>query len=137
MPFRKEELTERGAIAVIGGIGDDEARRILAGGAHHGRVAEAVDIDEIEVALVMRRAAENSARAVFHQHKIGNVDRQFPCRIKGMLRPDASVEALLCRRLDRLSRGTGALNLLDEGLASSGFCRSPPPWREDGRERSP
>jgi hypothetical protein len=37
---------------------------------------------EIEVALVMRRTAEDRAGAVVHQDEVGDVDRQFPRRVE-------------------------------------------------------
>ena len=61
MPSRKRELIMR-AVAVIGDVGDDEGLRVLARRADHRRVAEAVFVDEVQVALVVRRAAEDARR---------------------------------------------------------------------------
>ncbi len=58
----EEARVDHPAIAVIGGVGDRERRRIRAGRAHDGRVAEAVAVDEVQVALVVRRAAEDGTR---------------------------------------------------------------------------
>jgi hypothetical protein len=38
---------------------------------------------EVEVALVVGRAAEDRAGAVVHQDEVGDVDRQFPVGSKG------------------------------------------------------
>ena len=37
---------------------------------------------EVEVALVMRRAAEDGAGAVVHQDEVRDIDRQLPCRVE-------------------------------------------------------
>jgi hypothetical protein len=39
---------------------------------------------KIKVALVMRGAAKDGARAIVHQHKIGDIDRQMPAGIQRM-----------------------------------------------------
>ena len=41
---------------------------------------------EFEVALIVRRTAEDGARAVFHQHEVGDVDRKLASRIERMPR---------------------------------------------------
>ena len=71
-------------------------------------------VDEVEVALVVRRAAEDGAGAVFHQHEIGDIDRQLPGRIKWMDRADAGVETLLFSGVDDLLRGADPFDLCDE-----------------------
>ena len=65
-------------IAVVSGVGDDESLRIDAGRTHHRHITEGVFVDEIQVALVVRRAAENRAGAVVHDDEIGDIDRQRP-----------------------------------------------------------
>ena len=82
----EEARIDHRAVAVIGGVGDDEGRRILTRRAHHRHVAEPVFVDEIEVALVVRRAAEDRAGAVIHQDEVGDIDRQLPARIERMQR---------------------------------------------------
>ena len=42
------------------------------------RTTETIFIGEIQVPLIMRRATENRACAVFHQNKIRDVNRQLP-----------------------------------------------------------
>ena len=78
---------------------------VLARRADHRHVAEAVLVDEVEVALVVRRAAEDRAGAVFHQDEVRDVDRQRPVRIERMHRADAGVEAQLLRGVDLGLRG--------------------------------
>ena len=46
-------------------------------GKHYRQNRQIIGIGEIKVALVMRRAPENSTRAIFHQYEIGDIDRQF------------------------------------------------------------
>ena len=52
---------------------------------------QAVFRGKFKIARVMRGAAENCAGAVIHQDEIGDVDRQFPSRIKRMAHPDAGI----------------------------------------------
>ena len=111
----EEARIDHPAVAVIGDVGDDEARRVLALGADHRRIAEIVFVDEVEVALVVRRAAEDRAGAVFHQHEIRDVDRELPVRIERMHGADAGVDALLLGGVDLGLRGAALLALVDEG----------------------
>ena len=110
----EEARIDHAAVAVIGGVGDDEGFGILARRADHRHIAEAVFVDEVEVALVVRRAAENGAGAVIHQNEIGDIDRQLPVRIERMHRLDAGVEAHLLGGIDLGLRGAAALAFLDE-----------------------
>ena len=111
----EEARIDHGAVAVIGDVGDDESLRILPRRAHHRRVAEPVFVDEVQVALVVRRAAEDGAGAVIHQNEIGDIDRQLPIRIERMHGLDAGVEAHLLGGVDRRLRGAHLLGLGDEG----------------------
>jgi hypothetical protein len=105
---------DHAAVAVISGVGDDEGFWIDIGRAHHRGVAEPVFVDEVEIALVVRRAAENGAGAVLHQDEVRHIDRQLPVRIEWMNRLDAGVEAQLLGLVDQLLRGPGALAFGDE-----------------------
>ena len=105
---------DHAAVAVIGGVGDDEGVRVLAGRAYHRHIAEAVFVDEVEVALVVRRAAENGAGAVVHQNEIRHIDRQLPRRIERVHGLDAGVEAELLRGIDLGLCGADLLALGDE-----------------------
>ena len=84
------------------------------GGQTTGVDAEPIGVDEIEVALIVRGAAENRARAVIHQDEIGDIDRQRPVGVERMHDAQAGVVALLFRRLDRGDRGADAPAFLDE-----------------------
>ena len=69
---------------------------------------------EIEVALVMRRAAENRAGAVFHQHEIGDVDRHAPARVERMDRFERGAIAALFGGLDDRLAGAEPVAFGDE-----------------------
>ena len=94
----EEARIDHAAVAVIGGVGDDERLRVLARRADHRRVAEAVFVDEVEVALVVRRAAEDRAGAVIHQDEVGDIDRQLPRRIERMHAPGCRCRSPSSRR---------------------------------------
>ena len=64
-------------IAFVGSIGDPEGGRVLAVRANHRDDRQPVFVDEIQVALVVRGAAEDRAGAVVHQDEIGDVERQL------------------------------------------------------------
>ena len=106
---------DHAAVAIVGGIRDHEAVWIDAGRTNDRRVAELVFVGELQVALVVRRTAEDGAGAVVHQDEVRDIDRQLPVRIERMERLDAGVEAELVRLVDQLLRGAGALALGDEG----------------------
>ena len=127
----EEARIDHAAVTVIGGVGDDERLRILALGAHDRRVAEIVLVDEVEVALVVRGAAEDRAGAVFHQHEVGDIDRQLPARIERMHRADAGVKTLLFRGVDDLLRGADLLDVGDELRQASGSSRLLPAPADD------
>ena len=101
----EEARIDHHPVAVIGDVVDGEARRIELGRADHRRDAEAIGADEIEIALIVRGAAENRARAIFHQHEIGDIDRQAPVGVERVQDFEAGVVALLLRGLDRGDRG--------------------------------
>src|SRR6185312_4714559 len=88
----EETRIDHTAFTVIGDVSDDERFRILPWRADHRDVAESVFVHKVEVALVVRRTAENGAGAVVHQNEIRYVDRQLPGRIEWMHRLDAGVE---------------------------------------------
>ena len=123
------------AVAVIGHPVDREGRGVDARRADHRRRAEAVGVDEIEIALVMRGTAENRARPVVHQHEIGDIDRQAPFGVERMNDAKAGVIALLFGRLDRRERRADPSAFLDEG-ASAGSCPAAA-LPADGRARPP
>ena len=112
----EERRIDHPPLAVIGDVADLEGRRVLALGAHHRYHRQPVFAHEVEVALVMRRAAEDGARAVLHQDEVGDIDRQLTGRIERMHGSDAGVVAELLGGIDRLLRRAGALALGDERL---------------------
>src|SRR6516164_705041 len=71
----EETGIDHAPVAFIGGVGDDEGRRVLLRRANNRSVSELVFVREIEVALVMRGAAEDRSRAVVHDNEIGDIDR--------------------------------------------------------------
>ncbi len=111
----EEARVDHAAVAVIGDVGDDEGRRVLTFRTDDGRCAEPVLVDEVEVALVVRRAAEDGAGAVVHEHEVRDVDRKRPGRIERVDRLHPGVEAELLGLLDQLLRRAGVLALRDEG----------------------
>ncbi len=76
-----------------------------AGRQHHGRHRQAVGAGELQIALVVRGAAEHGARAVLHQHEIGDPDRERRARDERMRDPEPGVVAPLLRRLDHRLAG--------------------------------
>ena len=70
---------------------------------------------EIEVALVVRRAAEDGASAIVHQHEIGDEQRQLPVGIEGVDHGQAGVEAFLFLRLHLCGSRARAAAFLGEG----------------------
>src|SRR3546814_7390652 len=64
---------------------------------------EVIFAREIEVALVVRRTAEDRTGAIVHQHIVDDPDRQMPVGIERMFDRKAGVEAQLLRGLDRKS----------------------------------
>lgn len=102
------------AVIDIGFIDDLERRRILAFRHHHRNHRQAIFVGEVEVALVAGRAAENGAGAVFHQHEIGDIDRQRPVVVKRMDDAEAGVKTLLLSCLQRRHRGAHMADILDE-----------------------
>ena len=73
-------------IAVEFAVGDIAFR-------HHAADWQLVLAGKIKVALVMRRAAENGAGAIIHQHEIGDIDRQVPTGIERMFDRQIGIEA--------------------------------------------
>ncbi len=103
-------------IAVIGLRVDGEARRVEFGRAHHRGHAQSIGADKIKVALIVRGAAEDRARAIFHEHEIGDIDRQPPGGVERVQHFEAGVVALLLRSLDRGDRRADLARLLDERM---------------------
>ncbi len=112
----EEARIDHAPVAVIGGVGDDEVVGPHAFGADHGGVAEPILVREIEVALVVGRAAEHGAGAVLHQHEVRDVDRQQPGRVEGVADLQPGVEAEFLGRVDRRLGRAGATAFGNEAL---------------------
>ena len=69
-------------------------------GKHHRDHLKPIGIGKIEVALVMGRTAENCAGAIFHQHEIGDVDRQPAVGNQRVLRCQTGIESPFLGRFD-------------------------------------
>ena len=91
---------KQAAWACIGGIGNRKFRRTGVLGQHDGNHTKIVGVREIQVALVMGRTAENCAGAIFHQHKIGDVDRQPAVGNQRVLRCQTGIESPFLGRFD-------------------------------------
>src|SRR5258708_31312409 len=110
----KEPRVDHAAITLIGCVGDDEAFRILALRTNHRCIAQTVFVYEVKVALIVRRATEDRARAVLHQNEICHIDWQLPRRIKRMNRAYTCIDPFLFSGLDYLLRGAPTHGLGDE-----------------------
>ena len=99
----------------IGVVGDGEAGGVLARRQDDRGDRQAILAGEVQVALVVRRAAEDRARAVVHQHEVGDPDRHAAAGVERVDHGQAGVVALLLAALD-LSLGNPALAAFgDEG----------------------
>jgi hypothetical protein len=74
------------------------------------------------VALVVAGAAEDRARAVFHQHEVGGIDRHGLAGDQRVLRQQRQLVALLLGGLDLGRRGAGLAAFGDEVL-QAGIAR--------------
>ena len=68
--------------------------RVGTGGSTVGTTGRPYSAGELEVALVLRRAAEDRPGAVGREHEVGDVDRQVGRGPQGMAAAQAGVEAL-------------------------------------------
>ena len=93
------------ALADVGLGADRKALRLFARRQHHGYDRQAVLARELQIALVVRRTAENRAGAVIHQDEVGDVDRQLLIGHERIAAAQAGVVADLLRLLDRLLAG--------------------------------
>ena len=89
---------------------------------HNGGHGKPVFAREIQIALVMRGAAENGTRAIFHQHEIRDPDRVF-LPIEGVFYPKARVKAALFGLFDRGFRCAHTATFGNE-LGSLGIARA-------------
>ena len=96
----EEARIDHHAVIDIGLFEDAEGLGVRVLGHDDRDDRQAVFVGEVEVALVARRAAEDGARAVIHQHEVRDIDRQRPVRVEGMDDANAGVETLLLGGLD-------------------------------------
>ncbi len=117
-----EEAGIEDVAAVHIGFGADfEAGRISAGGQNYRRDREAVLAGQIQVALVMGRAAEDGAGAIVHENEVGDVDGERCPLDHRMFDAQTRVEALLFGLFERLGGGAVAMALGHE-LGSAGLA---------------
>ena len=88
------------AVARIGLLADGEARRIGIWRQHDRDDRQTLGAGEFEVALVVRRAAEDRARAVLHDDEIRDQHGKLGALDHRMTHAQAGVEALLLLRLE-------------------------------------
>ena len=62
---------------------------------HHAPHRQIIFTGKIQVALVMRGAAENGTAAIIHQHKVRDIDRQMPAWVKRMFDRQIGIETHL------------------------------------------
>ena len=81
---------------------------------HHRRDRQIIFARKVEIALVMRRAAEHRAGAVIHQHEIGDIDGQRLPFDYRMLDAQASEDAFFLCLFKRFGRGALAMEFGNE-----------------------
>ena len=82
--------------------------------------AQIIFAREVQIALVMRRAAEYRAGAIIHQHKVRDINGQMPARIERMFNRQASAETHFLGSID-IRRGRPTFTaFLDESLQFGG-----------------
>ncbi len=111
----QEARVDQPAVADVGLVADREALRVGARRQDHRDHRAAVLARELEVALVVRRAAEDRAGAVLHEHEIGDVDRQLLGLAQRIAAAEPGVVAALLGLLDRLLAGADPGAFGDEG----------------------
>ncbi len=92
------------AVIDIGGITNGEACRIAIFRHDDRNDGQTIFAGKVQVALVARRATEDRAGAIIHQHEVCDVDRQFPGQIQRMDDLDAGIHATLLCRFQRSQR---------------------------------
>ncbi|MNZ83004.1 hypothetical protein D3C78_1017200 [compost metagenome] len=102
------------AIIGEGGVFDGEACGIRTFRCDDGDDRQAVFAGEIQIALVAGGAAEDRAGAIVHQYEVGDIDRQFPCRVQRVHDLDAGIDTLLFRRFQRCQGGAMAAAFVAE-----------------------
>ncbi len=110
-------------------------RRVVVQRQEHVEHRQAVLAREVEVALVVRRAADDGARAVAHQHEIGDEEGQAPGRVGRVGHLEPRVEPELLGPLDGALGRTGPQAFLAEGRDLGVIGRERSGERMVGRDR--
>ena len=134
----QEAGVERGSRPDISLIPDGETGRIGVRRQHHGGYVQVVFAGEFKVALVVRRAAEDRAGAVFHQHEVSDPDRVGSALDERVGDTQAGVVAKFLAGLDGGFRGAAAAAVGDEffcNRVARGGCGGQGMFRRDGQER--
>src|SRR4029079_3609730 len=101
--------------AGIGLFTNGEALRIAVRWQHDGRDGQPIGTGKFEVALIVCRAAEDGAGAVFHENEIGDVDGKLGTGDDRMFHAQGGVVSLLLLRLDLGRARAMVLAFGDEG----------------------
>ena len=91
----------------MGFVANGKSRGIDTRGSNHGDDVQTVVSREIEVSLIVGRTTIDSARTIFHEDKIGYINRKFAPGNEGMKRLEASIETLFLGCLDGRLGGPG------------------------------
>ena len=111
----QEAGIEQGAGTGPGLLAHLEGRRVRPRGQDDRPDRQAILPGEVQVALVMGRAAEDGARAVVHEDEVGDPDGQFEGGVEGVADPQARIEAQLLGGLDLGLGDRAAPAGVDEG----------------------
>ncbi len=122
--------------ADIGFIANVEALRIFSFRNNDRPDLQVIFAGEIQVALIMGRAAENRPGAIVHQDEIGDVNRNFGGLAKRVNRFQPGVVAPLFGTLDIFLAGAHPVALIDEALEILVFFRERFGERMIGRYRA-
>ena len=117
---------EQPAIADIGLCADREVVGIGVRRQHHRQHRQPVVAGKVEVALIVRRAAEDGPGAVVHQHEIGDEDGQHLIRQKRVAAGQAGGEAALLLGLELGLAGAAPQTLRGE-RGQGRIVRAPAP----------
>ncbi len=82
---------------------------------NHLNNRQSIFLGKIKVPLVVRRAGENGASAIIHQHEIGDIQRHF-MSVKRVDDFQAGIKAFLFGFFDGFLAGAGALALGNKPL---------------------
>ena len=110
----KEVGVSEAAVPCISSIADRECGGIDIIGNDDGKDRQVIFQGEVEIPLVMCRTAEDSAGAIFHQDKVGDINRQLNTGTQRMTGENAGGKALFLGLLDIGFAGAHAVALSNE-----------------------